>query len=162
MADASLDTSSTWAVLCANMGSSQRRLVQFPVNQAPIQSEGVPNRMSYAIIGTKPSGSAFRNHIIVKVKPRRICCVALEREGWWETQPSAHRASAVDTCYEPSASVHDRKLRDTVKTLDDTMIDFAPLPRARMVVGDLSRALHAPFGVHGIALCGYLFGRSIT
>ena len=53
------------------------------------------------------------------------------------------------------------KLRETLKTLD-TMIDFAPLPRARMVVGDLSCGLHAPFGIHGIALCSYLFRSSIT
>ena len=62
MTDASFDASGTRAVLYADGKGQPARSIQGTVYQAPIQSKVVPSRMSYAVIGTKPDGSASRNH----------------------------------------------------------------------------------------------------
>lgn len=59
----SLDTSGTWSILYA-IGMSQSVLIcqAEVVRQAPIQSEVLPSRMSYAVVGAKGHESASRIH----------------------------------------------------------------------------------------------------
>jgi len=63
VANTSLDTSGTWSILYA-IGMSQSVLIcqVEVVRQAPIQSEVLPGRMSYAVVGAKGPESASRIH----------------------------------------------------------------------------------------------------
>lgn len=63
VANTSLDTSGTWSTLYA-IGMSQSVLIcqAEVVRQAPIQSEVLPGRMSYAVVGAKGHESASRIH----------------------------------------------------------------------------------------------------
>jgi len=63
VANTSLDTSGTWSTLYA-IGLSKSVLIcqAEVVRQAPIQSEVLPGRMSYAVVGAKGHESASRIH----------------------------------------------------------------------------------------------------
>ena len=62
-----------------------------------------------------------------------LCSIGSEQKSK-DAAKVAHRAPAVDTCYKSSVSVDDSKVNKIVMILH-TVIDFAPLLRARMVVG---------------------------
>ena len=149
MTDASLDTSSTRAILYAQRGiQSVKRSCQS--GTGPIRRR---TKSHVICCHWHEAGSISHcHHVLVKVKTRRICCVALGAKRISEkATKGAHRASAVETCYEGRLSVHAFEAEEDEFDDGNTVIDFAPLLGTRMVIGELSWGLRAPFGIHGIA-----------
>ena len=150
---------SPFAALAGSRGSSWHRWPMLRLTHLAHGRSYMPTRTSvsekyqrYRLSGTNPIKGRTKSHVIcchwheagrISLSQPQICqtlkqadmlCSIGSEQKSKDAAKVAHRAPAVDTCYKPSVSADDSKVNKTTMILH-TVIDFAPLLRARMVVG---------------------------